>query len=151
VQVEKTTGLLMLQRVEPVALLGTVACLLTGPDAGWTTMHLARSQDHDIGFALEPKFEVSATLDVALRLAVLLMVTSSQGATTTPEMRQVDIGGSVRVDGKTRYIRVSIEDSAELKVFAQEDGGISVRLTPSLAKSVASMIVSVASEMWRTD
>jgi len=152
--IEKTTGLFMVQRSSANPFLGTVTCLVSGEDAGWTSGLLDTSAPGwSFVVSSTPALSLKAEIDMSLRFASILMVTSIQGLAVCDAHLGVDAvqGMAVRA-GHSRMISITVPKTKAVKVLkAQEEGVLSFRVAPELARAVAMKIYQVAAEMWTLD
>ena len=152
-QVEKTTGLFMVQRVSADQFLGTVACLINGQDAGWTSGLVDTATDgwsflasNEVGLSL------TADMDMALRFASILMVTSTQGLAFSNGPRDLDaVEGCAIRDGRSRLISIKVPKAATVKALDAEEGEVAFRVAPELARAVAMKVYEIAAQMWTMD
>ena len=152
--IEKTTGLFMVQRTSADQFLGTVTCLVSGQDAGWTSGLLDMSAP-GWSFLVSNRAGLSlkADMDMSLRFASILMVTSIQGLAASDACFGVDaVEGSALRDGHHRLISITVPKTRAVKALkAEEEGEVRFRVAPELARAVAMKIYQVAAEMWTLD
>lgn len=140
---ERIGGIFLLHEMKPTVLLGTMACLLTGPRKGWITAGVLISSA-ELSFATNAgSHQLDMSRDVALRLASLLQVLVTQSRIAVGEVELVgklaDEGLSVTVD---RYrVICAWPMSATRSVHEMVNDQVNIHLHPVVAGELATSIV----------
>ncbi|MCB9536581.1 MAG: hypothetical protein H6704_09980 [Myxococcales bacterium] len=89
-------------------------------------------------------------MDMSLRFASILMVTSIQGLGNSNAVRDAHaVEGGVLRDGRQRFITITVPKTSAVTVQEpEEEGEVRFRLSPGLARAVAMKIYEIAAKMW---
>jgi hypothetical protein len=140
---ERIGGIFHLHEVKPTVLLGTMACLLTGPRRGWITAGVLISSG-ELAFTTDAgSYQLDMSRDVALRLASLLHVLVAQSRIALGEVELVDKladeGVRARVDA--RRVICAWPMAATRAVHELVGDEVNLHLHPVVADKLATAIV----------
>lgn len=137
-EAEKIGGAILLRQLTPPLLLGSCACLLSGPERGWTVgaffpdeeeFRLACGQDH---------MSMGLSFDVALQFAGALKVTSLQGLALAPgDSGAAEVHCTFEDPRRSHPVSLVLAVAGGTLRHRRLDDQVELRLAPALAEACA--------------
>lgn len=139
----------MLHRVRPIELVGTVLCLLKEPQAGWTKGTINDSEPV-FSVAVEGRHALAFVADpvIAMQLAGILTVTSTQGLEVSSETSDAEVACSPFLRGRERMLSVRVSGVRSVIAERIGQGEVAVSMSPKTAQAVAQSIFGVMANLW---